>query len=64
MLVVPTHMRTSWRVKGWESSLFSVYSPGRSRKKKAIQIKSAAASEELSAAAWAMAKLRGGLPVG
>jgi hypothetical protein len=64
MLVVPTHMRTSWRVKGCASSLFSVYSPGRSRKKNAIQIRSAAANEESSAAAWAMAQASWRTPSG
>jgi hypothetical protein len=52
--VVPTQRRTSARVNGCALSELSVYSPGRRRKKKAVHIRSAAASEVGSAADWAI----------
>ncbi len=47
---------TSYRVKGVDSELVSMYSPGRSRKKKAMMIMSAVAlvdSNDDSDASWA-----------
>ena len=52
--VLLIHKPTSWMRKGWERFVVSVYSPGRSKKKNASHIMSAAARDSASPAAVAM----------